>query len=322
MAKYKAGDKVKVIGQGIETIVKVYPKGAGSGLLNTGGVDWYEMSGGGMITDEDIERVANACKNAKFKIGDKVTDGSGVYLITGIDNGFGSYEWKLISGRADPSHSEGGDFGWADAKMKIANACRNASFKVGDKVTYWMFDKKLDGSVKAVRGERVDIDDGHGGVVTFKAKDLEVWNARACNAKFIKGDFVKVKGWPGTFRIDIVNPDGTYVLKKYPGGQPTIGSYKESELELEEANAKACNSRNPIVAKALNACGTARNGSIGEDAALGISYAREAVAKLNSAVPLVEKWIASGKGHPNAVADGKRLVAGIKKAVAILNPLV
>ena len=59
---------------------------------------------------------------AKFKLGDKVTDGNAVYEITGIDNGFGSYEWKFISGRADPSHSEGGDFGWADAKMKIANS--------------------------------------------------------------------------------------------------------------------------------------------------------------------------------------------------------
>ena len=199
---------------------------------------------------------------AKFKVGDRVwvpaKQKRGV--IRGVSTTGNQYDIEFMGGGGAYVNEDG-----LELLQALGNsACKNAKFKVGDKVTYWVFDKKLNGSVKAVRGESVDIDDGHGGVVTFKAKDLEVWNARACNAKFIKGDFVKVKGWPGTFRIDIVNPDGTYVLKKYPGGQPTIGSYKESELELEEANAKACNSRNPIVAKAMNACGTAKNAGIWE----------------------------------------------------------
>jgi hypothetical protein len=222
---------------------------------------------------------ANACKNAKFKVGDKVTDGSGVYLITGIDNGFGSYEWKLISGRGDPSYSEGGNFNWADSKMKLANSCARNDRVKGHFVWFAPWNGRAgeaaDEIVAKVPGAKreganiVRVKDADSAATVYalfrKAKvptrDLNIGfnsssacNAKACkNAKFIKGDFVKVKGWPGTFRIDIVNPDGTYVLKKYPSGQPTIGSYKESELELEEANAKACNSRNPIVAKALNA---------------------------------------------------------------------
>lgn len=85
-----------------------------------------EFEGGETFTapvDDWSKEFTNACKNAKFKVGDKVTDGSGVYLVTGIDNDFGSYEWKLISGRGDSSHSEGGNFNWADSKMKIVNAC-------------------------------------------------------------------------------------------------------------------------------------------------------------------------------------------------------
>lgn len=98
-----------------------------------------EFEGGETFTapvDDWSKEFTNACRNAKFKVGDKVTDGSGVYLVTGIDNDFGSYEWKLISGRGDSSHSEGGNFGWADSKMKIVNACKNAEFKVGDRVYY------------------------------------------------------------------------------------------------------------------------------------------------------------------------------------------
>ena len=69
---------------------------------------------------------------AKFKVGDRVTDGSAIYAITGVDDDI--YEWKVVSGKADPSYSEGGEVAWAEAKMRRANAARNAKFKVGDKV--------------------------------------------------------------------------------------------------------------------------------------------------------------------------------------------
>ena len=57
---------------------------------------------------------------AKFKKGDKVTDGNAVYEITDVDDGI--YEWKFVSGKADPSHSEGGEIVWAEGKMRLANS--------------------------------------------------------------------------------------------------------------------------------------------------------------------------------------------------------
>lgn len=60
---------------------------------------------------------------AKFKVGDKVTDGESVYLITGMDEN--TYDWKCIKGRYNPSYRDGGEFSWAERTMKLANA-RNA----------------------------------------------------------------------------------------------------------------------------------------------------------------------------------------------------
>ena len=64
---------------------------------------------------------------AKFKVGDKVTDGDGVYIITDVDDGI--YEWKLVSGKADPSHSKGGEIAWAENEMRLANsrACNSTN---------------------------------------------------------------------------------------------------------------------------------------------------------------------------------------------------
>lgn len=78
MAKFKVGDKVKVKGAGVETILAVYPKGRGAvGMRLDPSVDWYGSSEGGFITDEDIDGIANSARNAKptrgfkFKVGDK-----------------------------------------------------------------------------------------------------------------------------------------------------------------------------------------------------------------------------------------------------------
>lgn len=62
---------------------------------------------------------------AKFKVGDKVTDGISVYLITGKDDGY--YEWKVIRGKANPEYSAGGEFGWAEDKMRLANSVRSTN---------------------------------------------------------------------------------------------------------------------------------------------------------------------------------------------------
>lgn len=71
--------------------------------------------------DASSSLVKNGCaRNAKFKVGDKVTDGNAVYEITDVDDGI--YEWKFVSGKADPSHSEGGEIAWAEGKMRLANS--------------------------------------------------------------------------------------------------------------------------------------------------------------------------------------------------------
>lgn len=61
MAKFKVGDRVKVKGGGVETILAVYPKGRGAvGMRLDPSVDWYGSSEGGFITDEDIDGIANS----------------------------------------------------------------------------------------------------------------------------------------------------------------------------------------------------------------------------------------------------------------------
>ena len=119
---------------------------------------------------------------AKFKVGDRVTDGSAIYAITGVDDDI--YEWKVVSGKANPSYSEGGEVAWAEAKMRRANAARNAKFKVGDKVKYWVFDEKVTGTIKAIRGDKAEVVQGNEKAgLTFPLKDLEAWNScRSTNA--------------------------------------------------------------------------------------------------------------------------------------------
>ena len=325
---------------------------------------------------------------AKFKVGDKVwvpaKQKRGV--IRGVSATGNQYDVEFMGGGGAYVNEEG-----LELLQALGNSCAatNAKFKVGDRVKYKGYHPKIRGksgtvSFVGIPGDdptylTVDMDNGE--EWGAPEKDWVLSNARACNAIKV-GDKVRIKGWQGIWEVT-KTPPGMLEVKSDDGFVGTTQVEKATPVK----GANACNSRNAVVAKALNACarnggiddfnvgdrvmvrsivgftptapkpgtitaifksdnriavkkddggrglfdaslvtknacGTARNGSLGEDAALGISYAREAVAKLNSAVPLIEKWIASGKGHPNAVADGKRLVAGIKKAVAILNPVV
>lgn len=89
---------------------------------------------------------------AKFKVGDRVTDGNAVYEITDVDDGI--YEWKVVSGKADPSHSKGGEIAWAESKMRLANTARNAKFKMGDQVLYrGVFGGRREDRIGTVRSE-------------------------------------------------------------------------------------------------------------------------------------------------------------------------
>lgn len=200
---------------------------------------------------------------AKFKLGDKVTDGNAVYEITGIDNGFGSYEWKLVSGRADPSHSEGGDFGWADSKMKIVNAAVNAKFKVGDRVYY----KGKVGVVERANSKfwyDILVDDEL--LTDVDVRLLKAANSRACNAKFKVGDKVWVPAKQKRGVIRGVSATGNQYDVEFMGGG---GAYVNEEgLEFLQAlgNSDAPVSANSVVRNAMAAnVRTARNADVDAD---------------------------------------------------------
>jgi hypothetical protein len=114
MAKFSKGDKVESVKTGARGVVdEVY------------GDEKYAVLFDGATNPDRVEgfqiKAANGCaRNAKFKVGDKVTDGNAVYEITDVDDGI--YEWKVVSGKADPSHSEGGVISWAESKMRLANS--------------------------------------------------------------------------------------------------------------------------------------------------------------------------------------------------------
>ena len=181
---------------------------------------------------EELLVAANA-KHAQDGFGNEIKIGDTVKFATGTWRGLVGKVKKITLGGSDYTNRAIVDIpgeGTVEEQLNIievwnAKGC-NAKFKVGDKVTYWVFDKKAKGDVKAVRGERIDIDDGHGGVVTFKAKDLAFWNS------------------------------------------------------------KVCNSTNPVVVKAMNACGTAKNAVRGTEKiadVVGRGYGKEDKADLKSA---------------------------------------
>lgn len=189
MAEFQAGDR----------IVKMSGVNAGKyGTVNSvqdNGTLNVTFDGERLPRFCDPERcgavAANAVKSRLkgFRIGDKVRDrGGNVGVIEEIqtdDAGpFGSPPSKLgdllgvrVFGR----------IGWInEANAVAANSARaaNAKFKVGDKVTYWVFDEKVNGTIKSIRGDKAEVVQGNEKTgFTFPIKDLESWNA-ARNAKF------------------------------------------------------------------------------------------------------------------------------------------
>ena len=197
-------------------------------------------------------------------------------------------------------------------------------YEIGDKVIYQGADKnayKKVGVLKSIEEKdgkpQLTVEFEGGETFTAPVDDWSKEFTNACkNAKFIKGDFVRVKGWPGTFRIDIVNPDGTYVLKKYPSGQPTIGSYKESELELEEANSRACRSTNSVVRNAIAANRRiARNGESEqrEIVEMNIDSLKKDLDKVVRGLDETKRWM--GKYGDNRIASIDKAKGAVVQAI-------
>ena len=186
---------------------------------------------------------------AKFKVGDLVSDGIGVYKITKVDP-FMGYSWKFVRGTKDMSHSQGGMFSWADSVMKISNSVvANAKFKIGDTVI-------APGSSDLRKIAKVFTEDGKnyyklvGGIGAFEESTLKKkTNSVVANAKFKVGDRVNDSGtWGKIIEVVKKNARGEVIY----GFAPESGPGKGFAYEILESKL----SKNSVVANAL---GVAKN---------------------------------------------------------------
>lgn len=171
---------------------------------------------------ESMMKAENSCAlNSKFKVGDKVTDGDAVYLITGV-TGL-DYIWKCISGTPNPHWSKGGEKEWAEEQVEIVNSCvKNAEAK----------DSK--GNI---------LKDGDYAVATvgpLKGKRVEIISVHSRANIYVQDD---------TGAIKII--DGAYLVKN---NENTIRSAVRITDKGAMWNSCGCavNSTREIVQKALN----------------------------------------------------------------------
>ena len=139
---------------------------------------------------------------AKFKVGDKVTDGNSVFQITKVNPD--DYDWKLVKGdgkdASGKSISAGGMISWADQKMrKAANAVTSKNPVVANalnsvKATNAVLDvngKQLNkgDKVKIAAGNLPDAKKGESGVVTWvwtdgsNGVDVRLASGKTCSYK-------------------------------------------------------------------------------------------------------------------------------------------
>ncbi|MBQ1428752.1 MAG: hypothetical protein IIZ06_03705 [Kiritimatiellae bacterium] len=156
-------------------------------------------------------------------------------------------------------------------------------------------------------------------------------------AKFKVGDVVSVKREAAEVidnpalarkrgRVTKVLPGGYYEVD----GELGATGLELTDAELTLANSRACNgvrSRNAVVAKAINACGAARNANFGsvEDAERYSEQAvRAAKSRINGEVVSLTDVIKLLKGYPDSKTVQKNLVTlqwaldAVKKAAQTL----
>lgn len=214
---------------------------------------------------------------AKFKPGDKVRSSVDGKTYIAMEESRPGFWWLAdLDGRGNGLETR-------EIDLTLANSrARNAKFKVGDKVTW----RHHNGSYS---NEVIDYivppngyafkDGGVGAESELRAgwvpesqtgrANMPPLNSRAANAKFKVGDVVSVKreAADGIGNPALARKRGR-VIKVLPGGYYEVdGELGATGLELTDAeltlaNSRACNgvrSTNAVVAKALNACGAARN---------------------------------------------------------------
>ena len=145
---------------------------------------------------------------------------------------------------------------WCDqhpSRCANSRAC-NASFKVGDRVVIKGDRPGIIHEVTRVYGDgSVQIDEGTfayppAKLILADSASLDTSSSRVSNARFKVGDKVYFYGRPATVKQVIREPDADYILD-------VQGSdfYAEDD-EVTSRNSRVCNSSNPVVRKAVNAC--------------------------------------------------------------------
>lgn len=113
---------------------------------------------------------------AKFKVGDKVTDGNSVFQITKVNPD--DYDWKLVKGDGKDAFgkiiSEGGMISWADLKMrKASNSVTSKNPIVQNALEATVRNvKAYDGYGRSIKvGDEVDTNKGLARVVQIKNRN-------------------------------------------------------------------------------------------------------------------------------------------------------
>ena len=123
-------------------------------------------------------------------------------------------------------------------------------------------------------------------------------------ANFKVGDKVFFYGRPATVKQVIREPDADYILD-VQGDE----FYAEDD-EVTSRNSRACNSANPVVANAMNACGTARNADgdikqVEKEYTAALRALQELAVKAKSIDP-------RSRMYQDAVKAGTALYGGMK----------
>lgn len=267
MPKFKVGDKIEKDIPGDTWTGRVVSVTSGNKGVRAVTIKGYGSEGPTWAFDESEIRLANSCAatNAKFKVGDRVKYKGNHPKIRGKS---GTVSFVGIPGD-DPTYltvdmDNGEEWGAPEKDWVLSNARACNAIKVGDKVRVkgwqgiWEVTKTPPGMLE------VKSDDGFVGITQVE-KATPVKGANACkNAKIVTPEnFSSLRvGDKVDFRKSRYYKGIGVVTKVYDEDIIDIKDDKGEILEVHSddiMNAKACNSRNPIVAKAMNACGTAKN---------------------------------------------------------------
>ena len=240
-SKFKVGDKVKLKRTGeVGTVFRITTN---FGFTNY----WVKGLPGGptnspVYAEDRLELANSRVCNAKFKVGDKVTDGNSVFQIIKVNPD--DYEWKLIKGDGKDAFgkiiSEGGMIPWADQKMrKVANSRTLNAMTKDD-------EKKIEGVLRMYLnkpGDRIEFK-VHEGMPNGMSRTTVAVHAAYQDGQRETPDY-RIRAAKKAVMDRLMIPcvgDGVRVMSD--------GSFAGNLVFM---NSRACNSSNPVVRKAMNA---------------------------------------------------------------------